>query len=123
MLIKMISGNDTDNLSPNKNNQTHYYPDVFFTQSYMNGNKTTTNTQTNNETFRNTLSPEIIKKILPILLTKGKKIDMAELLSMVNPQLAEIMSLTKSFKEDNKSEHDNNNKASLIDMSEYTEIS
>ena len=120
----MISGNnlnDAQNVKIQK-----LYPEAFFTQTYINDHQSKQNelqTQPTNQQFENMFNPNMIKKILPIILSKDKKINIADIISTINPQMAEMMSITESFKKNNKKEPDDTDDTEQsIDISEYTEI-
>lgn len=99
------------------------YPDVFFTKTTSQG--LTGQNNLNNPNFDsqiNNLNLGSIANILPMLLNKPGNNNISKILESLNPQLSKITALF------NKKEKTTTNKKeqpapSIIDLSDYTEIS
>lgn len=132
--------NDTTNFNGEQHNfavknynSAPSYPDVFFTNriiqnqlyrqnSYKN---TTNNASQNNRQFKNFLNGDFIKSFLPLFAPKGgSKTELTSILQKINPQMSSILSmLTKKDKKENTKLNKEEQAESLIDLSDYTEIS
>ncbi len=129
-------------MNNNFNNQLSDYPDVFFTNtqnaekskrnnnatcSYC-GNKNSTNYQTNSnqQSVQSPFNMDILKNLLPLLSSKGGGMDFSSILGKFNPQFSNIFSMlgVNGKKNENKKKNEETHSSnSIIDISEYTEVS
>ncbi len=99
------------------------YPDVFFTKEITHGlsNQNSTNnsdlsSQINNFNFSG------LANLLPLFLNKSDNTNLSNILENLNPQLSKIATLF-SKKEKKSSTKKEESAPSIIDLSNYTEIS
>lgn len=120
----------------NQNVPTSDYPDVFFTgntniqpnnsNSFNTFNNVTDNNASNYsspmQNFSSLLNFDMLKNLLPMFTKKSSKMDITNLLNGLNPQITSLFStLGMNAKKDRKQEDSKQN--SIIDISEYTEVS
>lgn len=121
------------------NNQLSDYPDVFFTnrqntEKNKNNNSTCSycgntipTSQQSNSNLQPTQSPfnmDMLKNLLPLLTSKGGGMDFSSILGKFNPQISNIFSMFGvNKKNENKKNVEKASSNSIIDISDYTEVS
>lgn len=128
MFAQNSSTNSNNVFAPNMSNSTNY-PESFFTNSYIQANANNQNLLNNNHQtggiLGGLLGSDIIKKIIPLLTQKGKKINITDLMGNINPDISQIFSALSSLggsknRESTKKFEQNE---TIIDISDYTEVS
>ena len=109
------------------------YPQVFFTQNYVNKNNSQMPMQTNVNTFGscgvlgNFLNSDMLKQILPFLLNGKNNNGNANFMSMMqnfNPNISKLINSLGMFnnKNNNSNFANKNDDKNIIDMNGYEEI-
>lgn len=136
LMQKLQNGNSEEssnqqNTQPlQQNSNLSDYPDVFFTntknvattQEFQ--NNLNTNPQNNVMQNNGMFNQNSLLQILPMLLNnKTGNANMGKLLENINPQFSQIMSLFSNGGKNKKdTQPKNENKANIIDISEFKEI-
>lgn len=109
------------------------YPQVFFTQNYVNKNNSQIPMQTNVNNFGsygflgNFLNSDMLKQILPFLLSGKNNNGNANFMSMMqnfNPNISKLINSLGMFnnKNNNSNFANKNDDKNIIDMNGYEEI-